>query len=102
MSKKNKKTLNPEENKQSADIVKSDKPVVSDEPVKSDEPVEADEPVVSNDPVEADEQFYIAKRKSVTSKRGILSDGDVIRADDLQSGLEGIIALVKSGHVIKG
>lgn len=45
--------------------------------------------------------FYVKEGKAVTSKRGILSDGDEIKADDLPGGKEALDAFVKSGHVAK-
>lgn len=45
--------------------------------------------------------FYVKEGKAVTSKRGILSDGDEIKADDLAGGKEALDAFVKSGHVVK-
>ncbi len=45
--------------------------------------------------------FYVKEGKAVTSKRGILSDGDEIKADDLPGGKESLDAFVKSGHVVK-
>ncbi len=46
-------------------------------------------------------KFYIAEGKAITSKRGILSDGDEIKEQDLPDGLEALKAFVKSGHVVK-
>jgi len=46
--------------------------------------------------------FYVCEGKAVTSKRGILSDGAEIKADDLKGGKEALEAFVKSGHVAKG
>lgn len=46
--------------------------------------------------------FSVAAGKAITSKRGILSDGDEIKADDLAGGKEALDAFVKSGHVAKG
>ena len=45
--------------------------------------------------------FSVASGKAITSKRGILSDGDEIKADDLAGGKEALDAFVKSGHVAK-
>lgn len=45
--------------------------------------------------------FYVKEGKAVTSKRGILSDGAEIKADDLAGGKEALDAFVKSGHVVK-
>jgi len=48
--------------------------------------------------------FYIAPRKSLTSKRGILSGdtSDEVKAEYLSGGSVALAAFVKSGHVIKG
>lgn len=46
--------------------------------------------------------FSVAPGKAITSKRGILSDGAEIKADDLAGGKESLDAFVKSGHVVKG
>lgn len=46
--------------------------------------------------------FYVKEGKAVTSKRGILSDGDEIKASDLAGGKDALEAFVKSGHVAKG
>lgn len=43
----------------------------------------------------------VAERKAVTSKRGILSDGDEIKAEYLPGGEDTLKALIKSGHVVK-
>ena len=45
--------------------------------------------------------FYVSKGKAITSKRGILADGDEIKADDLAGGKDALEAFVKSGHVAK-
>jgi hypothetical protein len=45
--------------------------------------------------------FYVKEGKAVTSKRGILSEGDEINANDLAGGKEALDAFVKSGHVVK-
>ncbi len=37
--------------------------------------------------------------KAITTKRGILSGGDAIRAEDLSGGTEALLALHKSGHI---
>ena len=48
--------------------------------------------------------FYVAPRKSLTSKRGILSGdtSDEVKAEYLSGGSVALAAFVKSGHVIKG
>lgn len=51
----------------------------------------------------ADEKppFYVMPGKSLTSKRGILADGDEIKADDLAGGKDALDAFVDSGHIGK-
>jgi hypothetical protein len=46
-------------------------------------------------------KFYIVAGKALTTKRGILSDGDEIKEGDLPDGLKALKAFVKSGHVVK-
>ena len=45
--------------------------------------------------------FFVMPGKCLTSKRGLLADGDEIKADDLAGGKEALDAFVKSGHVGK-
>lgn len=45
--------------------------------------------------------FHVMVGKAITSKRGILADGDEIKAEDLAGGKEALEAFVKSGHVGK-
>ena len=45
--------------------------------------------------------FHVMAGKAITSKRGILADGDEIKAEDLAGGKEALEAFVKSGHVGK-
>lgn len=47
--------------------------------------------------------YYIAPRKALTTKRGILSgdDADAVTADDLYGGERTLSALVESGYIIK-
>lgn len=45
--------------------------------------------------------YSLAKGKSLTTKRGILSDGDEITASHLAGGQKALDAFVKSGHVVK-
>lgn len=49
----------------------------------------------------ADEKppFFVMPGKCLTSKRGLLADGDEIKADDLAGGKEALDDFVKSGHV---
>lgn len=48
--------------------------------------------------------YYMAPRKSLTSKKGILSGdtADEVKAEYLAGGEEALAAFVKSGHVLKG
>jgi hypothetical protein len=48
--------------------------------------------------------FYVAPRKAVTSKKGILSGdtSDEVKAEFLVGGEEALKAFVTSGHVLKG
>lgn len=47
-------------------------------------------------------EFYISKGKAITSRRGILADGDEITVKDLIGGEKAIKAFIKSGHISKG
>jgi len=49
--------------------------------------------------VEEKPPFYVEQGKSLTTKRGILADGDAITAADLAGGEAALKAFVKSGHV---
>ena len=57
----------------------------------------ADEP----EEKEPELKFYIVAGKAITSQRGILSDGDEIKEQDLPGGLTALKAFVKSGYVVK-
>lgn len=48
--------------------------------------------------------FYVAPRKSITSKKGILSGDteDEVRAKYLVGGEDALKAFIKSGHILKG
>lgn len=48
-------------------------------------------------------EYYVAPRKALTSKRGILSGDDKaeVKAEYLAGGEEALAALVASGHIIK-
>jgi hypothetical protein len=59
----------------------------------------ADEP--EPEEKEPELKFYIVAGKAVTSQRGILSDGDEIKEQDLPGGLTALKAFVKSGYVVK-
>ncbi len=45
--------------------------------------------------------FHVIAGKAITTKRGILADGDEIKAEDLAGGKESLEAFVKSGYVGK-
>jgi hypothetical protein len=45
--------------------------------------------------------YYLGKKKAITTKRGILSDGEEIKAEYLSGGKKALDAFVKSGHVVK-
>jgi purine-binding chemotaxis protein CheW len=64
------------------------------------EPEPKPEPEPESEP-EPELKFYIVAGKALTSKRGILSDGDEINAEDLPDGLKALKAFVKSGYVVK-
>lgn len=51
--------------------------------------------------VEEGPAFYVMPGKCLTSKRGLIADGDEIKAEDLAGGKEALNAFVKSGHVGK-
>lgn len=48
--------------------------------------------------------FYVAPRKAITSKRGILSGdtADEVKAEYLAGGQKAVDAFVASGHILKG
>lgn len=45
--------------------------------------------------------FFVRPGKCLTSKRGLLADGDEIKVEDLAGGKDALTAFVKSGHVGK-
>lgn len=47
-------------------------------------------------------QFYVKERKSITTKVGILSDGDEIKPEHLVGGKARIAELIKTGYIGKG
>ena len=51
--------------------------------------------------VEKKPPFYVMKGKAITSKRGILADGDEIKAGDLAGGQEALDDFVETGHIGK-
>ena len=48
--------------------------------------------------------FYVAPRKALTSKKGILSGDteDEVKAEYLSGGESALKAFIESGHVLKG
>ena len=46
--------------------------------------------------------FYVPEGTSITSKKGVLADGDEVKAEYLSGGEKTLNGLVKSGHVKKG
>lgn len=46
--------------------------------------------------------FYVCDGKAVTTLRGIIADGDEIKADDLKGGKARLAELITSGYVAKG
>ncbi len=47
-------------------------------------------------------EFYICAGKSLTSKRGILNEGDELKANWLPGGKDRVTELIKQGVVAKG
>ena len=45
--------------------------------------------------------YTIADGKAITTKRGILAEGDEIKVKDLPGGKESLDAFIKTGHVVK-
>lgn len=46
--------------------------------------------------------FYVAEGKAITCSKGVLADGDEVKAAYLGGGKDALNALVKAGHVKKG
>lgn len=48
--------------------------------------------------------FYVAPRKAITSKKGILSGDteDEVKAEYLEGGKDALEAFIESGHILKG
>jgi len=46
-------------------------------------------------------RYYLRAGKSITSKRGILADGDEVKPDFLAGGSDTISLLLASGHVVQ-
>lgn len=61
--------------------------------------------VKSNDPAKKSKSekisFRVAVGRSITSKRGILAEGDEINANDIAGGKVALDAFLESGHVVK-
>lgn len=64
--------------------------------------VEAEEAPAAEVEAEEAPAFHVAEGKAITSKRGILADGDEIKATDLAGGEKALEAFIKSKHVVKG
>jgi len=45
--------------------------------------------------------YCVGQGKAITTKRGILADGDEISARDLAGGGEAMSAFIESGHIVK-
>lgn len=45
--------------------------------------------------------YCVGQGKAITTKRGILADGDEISARDLVGGGEVMTAFIESGHIVK-
>jgi hypothetical protein len=78
-------------NKELAELLAGLKAAPEDEP--EDEPEAAPTAPVA--------PYSVKKGGAVTSKRGILADGQALSAADLAGGQSALDALVKSGHVVK-
>ena len=46
--------------------------------------------------------YYMANGKALTTKKGILADGDEIKPEYLAGGKDAIEKFVKTGHILKG
>lgn len=68
----------------------------------SDDGTDADE---TESPVKEEEKpsypYSVAEGKAITCKKGILSDGDEIKVEYVNGGIETLNKLVKDGYVIK-
>lgn len=64
---------------------------------KKDAGLEIDEDLTTTN----DSAYYLNPGRSITTKRGILSDGAEVKAEDLSGGQPSLDAFVKSGHVEK-
>ena len=62
---------------------------------------QADEDAAAQALADAEKPYTVAKGKAITSKRGILSDGDEVRASDFAGGDEAFAALCKKGHIVR-
>jgi len=62
---------------------------------------QADEDAAAQALADAEKPYTVAKGKAITSKRGILSDGDEVRASDFAGGGEAFAALCKKGHIVR-
>lgn len=67
-------------------------------------PVEAEilaEASIENAKVVEQPPYTIAEGKALTSCRGILAEGEEVKAEDFPNGQKTIDSLVKSGHIVK-
>jgi hypothetical protein len=90
------------ENKTNAElsaILKDLKASAEPEPEEKEPEPEEKEP--EPEEKEPELKFYIVAGKAITSQRGILSDGDEIKEQDLPGGLTALKAFVKSGYVVR-
>ena len=70
------------------------------QPLAEAPPTEA--PPTEAPPTEAPKEkakYVVMQRKAITTKRGILSEGEEIKADDLSGGAVAFKAFVKSKHI---
>lgn len=51
---------------------------------------------------ESKNSFIVCTGKAITTRRGILSNGDEIKAEDISGGKEALERFILSGHVKKG
>lgn len=77
---------------------------MTEEKKKAEEEAKAQAEAEEKKKAEEDKKppFYVKKGKAITTKKGILSDGEEIKAEYLAGGKKSLAAFVKSGHVAKG
>jgi hypothetical protein len=71
--------------------------------VEKKEPVFEPKPIVKPEPSRSMKmvEYKVAEGHSLTSKRGILGPGTVLKPGLFQGGIENLERLVKKGHVVK-